>query len=408
VRLAHWLRVSLVAALVFGALGLGVATSAENVIVIGATLSLTGKYAQNGINTKNGYDLAARKINDKGGVKIGGKDYKLALRYYDDESSPARGAELAERLIEQDGVKFMLGPYSSGITQTILPVIEKYKVPMIEANGAARDLFTKGYHYIFAVLSTSDQYLTPVIDLAAEHAKDLGKAPESLRVALAMENDPFAQDVRSGVLNDIERHGMQVVIDDQLPPELDDMSVTLAKVKALKPDVLVISGHEKGAVTAVTQIDALKVYVPIIAMTNCDSAQIAEKFGEAAEHIFCSQQWHESLGYKDDVFGSAADFAKAFKEAYGYNASYQAAESAAAVEVFVDGFSRAQSLDPEKVRDANAATELATFYGPVKFSTSGRNIAKPMVLTQVLHGKYVVVAPAEWATEKPVIPRPPY
>jgi branched-chain amino acid transport system substrate-binding protein len=76
--------------------------------------------------------------------------------------------------------------------------------------------------------------------------------------------------------------------------------------------------------------------------------------------------------------------------------------------VFVDGFSRAQSLDPEKVRDAIATTELATFYGPVKFSTSGRNIAKPMVLTQVLHGKYVVVAPAEWATEKPVIPQPPY
>jgi hypothetical protein len=67
--------------------------------------------------------------------------------------------------------------------------------------------------------------------------------------------------------------------------------------------------------------------------------------------------------------------------------------------------SSAQSLDPDKVRDAIAATELDTFYGPVKFSPSGRDIAKPMVLTQVLHGKYVVVAPAKWAGEKPVIPR---
>ena len=73
-----------------------------------------------------------------------------------------------------------------------------------------------------------------------------------------MENDPFAQDVRAGVLDDVQRHGMMIVIDDQLPPELNDMSVTLTKVKALKPDVLVISGHEKGALTAVGQIKALK------------------------------------------------------------------------------------------------------------------------------------------------------
>ena len=75
--------------------------------------------------------------------------------------------------------------------------------------------------------------------------------------------------------------------------------------------------------------------------------------------------------------------------------------------VFADAFRRAQSLDPEKVRDAIAATELETFYGPIKFDEAGRNIAKPMVLTQVQGGKYVVVAPAKWATGKPVIPSLP-
>ena len=256
------------------------------------------------------------------------------------------------------------------------------------------------------MLSTSDQYLTPAIDLAAEHAGKLGKTKETLKVALAMENDPFAQDVRAGVLDDVQRHGMMVVIDDQLPPELNDMSVTLTKVKALKPDVLVISGHEKGALTAVNQIKALKVYVPILAMTHCDSAQIAEKMGEAAEHVFCAHQWHRSLGYKDELFGTAEDFAKQFEQAYAYEAPYQAAQSAAAVHVFADAFKRAQSLDAEKVRDAIAATELECFYGPVKFDASGRNIAKPVVLTQVQGGKYVVVAPAKWAAGKPNVPRP--
>ena len=394
------------AAVLLCSLGGVPAPGAEDVIVLGAAVSLTGKYALNGTNTKNGYELAVREINDHGGVKIGGKSYKLAVRYYDDESTPARGTELAERLIKQDGVKFMLGPYSSGLTKAILPVVEKYRVPMIEGNGAARELFTKGYRYIFAVLSTSDQYLTPAIDLAAEHAAELGKSKDKLKIALAMENDPFAQDVRAGVLEDVRRHNMMVVIDDQLPPELNDMSVTLTKIKALKPDVLVISGHEKGALTAVSQIKALQVYVPVVALTHCDSAQIAEKLGDAAEHVFCAHQWHRSLGYKGELFGSAEDFAKQFETAYKYEAPYQAAQSAAAVHVFVDAFKRARSLDPQMVRDAIAATELDTFYGPVKFDETGRNIAKPMVLTQVQNGKYVVVAPAKWAAGKPIVPRP--
>ena len=74
--------------------------------------------------------------------------------------------------------------------------------------------------------------------------------------------------------------------------------------------------------------------------------------------------------------------------------------------VFADAIKRAQSLDPEKVRDAIAATELDTFYGPIKFDEAGRNVAKPMVLTQVQGGKYVVVYPRKSAAGTPVVPRP--
>jgi len=391
------------------ALSLGLAPTsggAAEVITLGAAVSQTGKYALNGANTKNGYDLAVKAVNEKGGVEIGGERYDLQIRYYDDESTPARGTELAERLIQQDHVKFILGPYGSGLTKAMLPIVERYGVPMVEGNGAARELFTKGYRHIFAVLSTSDQYLSSAIDLVAEQAKKLGKEPKDITVALAMENDPFGQDVRAGVLEGIDKHGMQVVIDDQLPPELNDMSVTLAKIKALKPDVLVVSGHEKGALTAVTQLKALKVDVPVLVMTHCDSAKLAETLPDASECAFCAQQWHASLDYKDRWFGSAADFAERYKEAYGEDAPYQAAQSAAAVLVYADALARAQSLDPEKVRGALAETDLETFFGPIKFDETGRNRAKPMVLTQIRDGKYKVVSPKKWATAEAVIPRP--
>ena len=93
----------------------------DGYIVLGAAVSLSGKYSTNGKHTKNGYDLAAERINQQGGVTVDGQTYRLKIIYYDDESTPARAAQLAERLIQQDGVKFMLGPYSSGLTKAIAP-----------------------------------------------------------------------------------------------------------------------------------------------------------------------------------------------------------------------------------------------------------------------------------------------
>lgn len=373
-------------------------------IVLGSAVSFTGKYSTNGKHTKNGYDLAAKMINDRGGLRVGGKKYTIAIKYYDDESTPARGAELAERLIQQDDVKFLLGPYSSGLTKAIAPVTEKYGVPMIEANGASRSLFTSGYKYLFAVLSTSEQYLASAITLAAEQAKRDGRS--DLTLAMAFENDPFSLDIRAGVIDDAKKHGIKIVIDDKLPPSLTDMSAILNKVRAKRPDILVVSGHAKGAATAVRQLAEKRIDVPMVAMTHCDSADIIGNFGKSSEYTLCASQWAPSLSYRDDLFGSAADFAALFEKTYGYAPPYQAAESAAAVQVFVDAFERAGSLDQKKVRDAIAATDMQTFYGNIKFDSTGKNIAKPMVLYQVLDGEFKVVAPTEWAAEKFVHPQP--
>lgn len=379
--------------------------SAES-IVLGAAVSQSGKYSTNGQHTMNGYNMAVDMINTAGGIDVGGTNYTIEIKYYDDESTPARGAELAERLISQDNIQFLLGPYSSGLTKAIAPVTEKHGVPMVEANGASRSLFTNGYKNLFAVLSTSEQYLASSITLAAEQAEAEGRDVSSVKIAMAFENDPFSQDIRAGVIEDAAKYGMQIVIDDKLPKDLSDMTPTLSKVRALKPDLLVVSGHAKGATTAIRQINEQNVYVPMLAMTHCDSADIIGKFGDGAENTLCASQWAPTLTYSDDLMGSAADFAANFEERYDYAPPYQAAESAAAVMVFADAFVRAGTTDTPAVRDALSTTELQTFYGNVKFDETGKNIAKPMVLYQVQGGELRVVGPTQWAETAIVYPRP--
>lgn len=350
-------------------------------IILGSSISLTGKYATNGLHTQRGYDYAVKVINDAGGVKVGGKSYKLAVKYYDDESTPARGAQLAERLIQQDGVDYMLGPYSSGMTKAIAPVSEKFGVPMVEAEGASRSLFTQGYKYLFAVLSTSDQYLSPAIEFAAQTTDD----PSKLKVAMAFENDPFSLDVREGVVDAVKKHGMEIVIDDKLPADLSDMSATLTKVKAIKPDVLIVSGHSKGAATAARQLEEMRVNVPIVGMTHCEAAKIQEKFPKSAEGIMCATQWVEGIPKSDSLFGLAAEWNEGFKQAYPSYTSvpYQSAQASAAVLVWKEAFEAANSFDKDAVRDAISGLELETFYGDIKFSEAGNNIAKPMFMRQI-------------------------
>jgi len=374
-------------------------------IVLGAAVSLTGKYSTNGKHTQNGYNLAVERINSKGGVKVGGKSYKFEIIYYDDESNSKRAAQLAERLIKQDGIKYMLGPYSSGLTKAMAPVTEENKIPMVEANGASRSLFTKGYKYLFAVLSPANQYLEVAIDLAVE--KNGGKP---VKIAMAFEQDAFSQDVRLGIVDAAKRTGSKIIIDDKLPKELNDMAATLAKVKATKPDVLVVSGHSKGALTAIRQIAEMKVDVPMLAMTHCDASKLAKQHGKKSEYALCAAQWHKTLSYKDKFFGNGKKYDKDFTKEYGYAPPYQSAESSAALLVYKDAFERANSFDTEKLRNALAKTDMQTFYGNIKFGSGGQNTAKPMVLFQVrCKGdtcENKVVAPTKWASAKLVHPVP--
>lgn len=404
-RFTKWTLAAAVPALMLAPSNAQAADCGE--IVLGAALSLTGKYAVNGQNTKDGYEFAIDSIKNQGGIKVGDKCYNFKVVYYDDESTPARGAQLAERLIEQDKVQYMLGPYSSGLTKAVAPITEKYKIPMVEAAGASRALFNQGYKYMFAVLSTSEQYLASAITLAAEMAEKNGKKPSDVKVAMTFESDPFSLDVRAGVVEDINKYKMQIVIDDKLPRDLSDMSATLTKVKALKPDVLLVSGHEKGAATAARQIHDMKIDVPMIGVTHCESGKLTVEFKGSSDGFLCPTQWSETLTYKDPILGSAKEYNDNFLKAYpNYKTvAYQIAQASAAVLVFKDAFERAGSLDKEKIRDALAATEMETFFGHVKFAPEGNNIAKPMVLRQIQDGKYVVVAPTKYASGKLEWPR---
>jgi branched-chain amino acid transport system substrate-binding protein len=161
-------------------------------IKLGAALSLTGQLAREGQLTKEGYELCASRINEKGGVKVGDKSYKIAITYRDDKSEPDTAGQLVDRFNDQ-GIKLVLGPYGSSSTEAAAAVIEKNKQVMVEGAGADDKIFEKGYTQTFAVLSPATQYAASMVRAVAEIAE-----PKPKTVVFLTADDGFSKTVTEG------------------------------------------------------------------------------------------------------------------------------------------------------------------------------------------------------------------
>jgi branched-chain amino acid transport system substrate-binding protein len=374
-------------------------------IVFGAAISITGKTAKEGEYTRDGYQFAIDRINESGGVRVGAKTYQVALRYYDDESKSERTAQLIEKLVNEDKVNFLLGPYGSSPTGTAAPIAERYRIPMVEANGAAESIFSKGYKYTFAILSPAKLYLRGVIDCI--RARD----SSAKTVAILGENESFSKEVAAGAAEYAREKGMDVVYEELYPSNTQDVSALLTAIKAKAPHVILGSGHLQDALLIVKQAKDLGVSPRAMGFSvGPSSSEFRENLKANADYVFGATQWTEALRYKgDDPWKTSQAFAAAFRGKHpGYkDIAYQVAESAIAVIAYQRSIEKAGSLDPTKVRDALAAIDLMTFYGQVRFDPRGVNIYKPMVVEQLQpDGRKYTVWPAAVAEKDALYPMP--
>ncbi len=380
---------------------------AEDTIVFGAAISLTGKTAKEGEYTRDGYQFYVDTMNQAGGIKVGGKTYKVALKYYDDESKSERTAQLVEKLINEDKVNFLLGPYASAPTATAAPIAEKYKIPMVEANGSAESIFNKGYKYSFMVLSPAKLYLRGVLDLV--HAKD----PTAKTVAILGENEPFSKEVAGGAAEYAKQIGMDVIYHELYPSNTQDVSSLLTNIKAKNPHIVLGAGHLQDSLLIVKQSKDLGVSPRAMGFSvGPSSPEFRANLKSDADYLYGATQWTSALRYTgDDLWKTPQAYAQAFiaKHPHYTVIPYQVAESSAALIVYQRALEKAGTLQPSKVRDALAALDIMTFYGRIKFDSRGVNIYKPMAAEQLQpDGKKYTVFPLEVAEKEALYPMPPW
>ena len=392
---------ALLAGLVAGAPWRGLAVAQDNVIRFGASLSLTGKFSDNARLTKDGYDFYVRHANQKGGITVGGTKYRVEIKYYDDQSDTTIATRLVEKLIVEDNIKFILGPYSSTITLPVSKVIERHQVPMVEAHGASTPIFEQGNKYVFGTLNTVEQYFEAVLRMAA------AATPKPKTMAVLNENLLFPQLSVDAAVKVAKELGIDVVYNQKYPSGIKDLSSELAVIRSKNPDILLGSGYVGDMMLLARQANELGVKPRLFGMAlGPTHPRFVESLGAVADGIVEPVQWAPTMPWKDEMFGwTAREYAELFKKEFGYEPDYHPPQSTAALQVFHRAIEKAGSLDPQKVRDAIAQTNLMTAYGPVKFNEKGINVGKSMAVVQIQGGKPRVVWPVAGSEGPLVYPR---
>jgi len=384
-------------------LGASSAGADDNTIVFGAALAATGRDAREGALTKEGYDFWKDYINAHGGLKVGGKTYKVDIKYADDETNAQTSARLVEKFITQDHVNFILGPYGSATSFSTAAVVERYKVPMVESNGASEKIFSQGFKYTFAVLSPARRYLEGVLDMA------LHQKPAPKTVAVVAANDLFSLEVAQGAADWATAHRMQVVYNNKYPADTTDVSGVVSAIKAANPDLILNGGHLQDALLLQKGFKEQNVLAKAYAYSvGPDTPDFRKALGPDANYVLGGTQWSVTAKYNGapGFIRTSPEYAKAFNAKYGHQPDYHNAESSAGCLAFQYAIEKAGSLDPQKVRDALANLDVVTFYGILKFDSRGINVYKPMAVNQIQNGNLVTVWPSAVANAQPAYPAP--
>ena len=353
---------------------------------LGLSMSLSGKYAELGAMNEKAYRLWERDVNRRGGLL--GHTVKVLI--VDDQSDPVRARQIYEDLILKQKVDFVLGPYSSEITEAVSNVAEQHRYPLLSSGGSADSMWQKGRKYLFGVYITSSKYAIGMLELFVKSG--IGK------VAIVAADDNFSRAIEAGAKDWAKRFELDVISAGTFKKGSDEIEARIRAAQASGAEALLVAGHFEDSVNARRALKKTGWTPKAFYATVGPAIQkYADTLKSDADYGFSSSQWEPSL-----PFPGTREFAKAFVETYGIQPSYHAASAYAAGQIMEAAVRKSQSLDREKVRDTLSSLDTMTVMGRYGVDRDGKQVRHLAVIVQWQEGRKEVVAPPELATAKPL------
>jgi len=362
-----------------------------NVVVIGGTLSLSGRYAEPAKRYLNVYRLYVDELNGRGGL-LG---HKVELRTLDDKSDRHTAIELYEKLITEDNVDLLLAPYSSWLNDAVANVMERYQRPFI-ASGAAKAIWERGRKYVFsAPITNLNDYQHGSLALA----KEIGIR----RIAIIGEGSLGPAQITGGTSEWAKKLGLEVVFVQSYRKDEKDFTALLKKVEASGAEAIFSNSLYAGAVAQLRQMRELNMNTKLFAATVAPAVpKFVKELGGTAEFALGFSQWEPNpvLGYP----GMKA-FIDHYEKRYGVKPNYHVAKGYSIMQVLEAAVKHVGSFDPQRLRDTLASISVETVMGRWKADTQGMCTIGGLTI-QIQNGKRVIVWPKQMAEARYLLPMP--
>ena len=382
---------------------------ADKAFRVGFTVPLTGAFGKDGSLVKDAYVFWKEAVNSKGGIEVQNQRYPVELIFYDDKSEPQTSAKLVEKLITEDRVDLLLGGFGSSQIMAASAVSEKFRYPLTSGAASTLRLFDRGFKYYFSLLGKAPEEVRGCVEILPS----LSPTPKS--VAIIGANVPFSADAADGFKDYAQRLGLRIVHFELFPMSLSDYNSLLSKVKAKKPEILLVGSHSLVAIRtmkAMKEIDfspsgVFFSYGPTV-------PDFVDSLGKDAEYVFAASEWTPNLPYRDDFFGSAGEFYNRYVKRF--NRSPDFVEAASVAGAFIQQ-QAVQELglkpplkdpDREKIMKFLYSKRFDNFYGPIRFAPDGANEIHPPLVVQIQGGRPAHVYPPDAAEAKPLFPMKPW
>ena len=371
------------------ALTLAAGAYAVEPIRIGTTQSLTGNLQEFGTNQLRGLQMWVGDVNARG--ELLGRPVELV--HYDDGSDPARSAQLYKKLIQEDKVDLLFGPYSSNITMAASQVAEQFDIPMLTLAASADAIWSQGYENIVGLDTPSTRYM----DIALEAASAQGA--ETL--ALVYGDTDFTRDVVPGVRSKAQELGIRLVL-DKSASSIGDIASLVKQLRSLDADVIMAIAYLEGGVELVRELRQAQVKPRMLVFGVAASlAEFGQELQGDAEGITGVTQWLRGIRLP-----GAQDFAYRYRKLYGYNPGAYAALGYSGGQVMEAAVRLAGTIEHAAVRDQLHTMVFNSLLGIYKVDADGRQVGKSNYLFQWQGQDRRLVEPEIVAESKLIYPMP--
>ena len=359
-------------------------------ILIGLSISLTGKFSAQGRQALDGLRLWQSYVNGRDGIAIEqAATQPVQLVFYDDQSRTSLARENALRLLRQDRVDALFGPYSSGLTMTVAEVAREHRKVLWNHGGSSDEILNRGWQHVVSTPTPASDYLRDLPRRLARQAR----APRKICIVHSTRG-AFASHVARGVVEAAtSEYSVQLTSYSTL-----DVDVLVRELRASRPEILVLAGTFEQEIQIMRARHRWPTSIQTVAAVAAGIHAFRDELGGAAVGVIGPSQWEADVSHFADIGPDAVWFVRNFRERFGRQPEYTAAGSFAAGLIFEECVQHAGSLQDSDLLAAAAELDCFTLYGRFRLdSASGRQVGHRILLVQWEQGHKVLLG----ATEPP-------